>query len=134
MNRADNTGQFFEYMKIFNKNLENGIVPNDSQSFVVEVRKENPNIELDERDNDSDVTIHLNHENPTICIPIVDCYVNFSSHQFLLEKNNIALLNFLHYGCTIISNKEFLFAFFKNSYEREMVSFLKEYIVSKTQS
>nr|CAH7755026.1 unnamed protein product [Callosobruchus chinensis] len=79
---------------------------------------------------DNDQTIHSNHENPLINIPIIDTPVNFGKNQIIISEVNFdpadPIIVNLHKNKQRISVQ-----ISKNNFENDTIQFLKTYIVPK---
>nr|CAH7755991.1 unnamed protein product [Callosobruchus chinensis] len=79
---------------------------------------------------DNDQTIHSNHENPLINIPIIDTPVNFGKNQIIISEVNFdpadPIIVNLHKNKQRISVQ-----ISKNNFENDTIQFLKAYIVPK---
>ncbi|XP_056644813.1 uncharacterized protein LOC130450456, partial [Diorhabda sublineata] len=113
------------YMDKFNKKLSS--TPDDNVSLIVETDNESNNNEND----DEDITVHTNEENPVIGIPISDSAINVGKNQLIFSE-----VNFEPAVPTIMKlyeNKQrIVVQLSKNNFEQDVINFVKEYIVPKT--
>lgn len=125
MNEAGPSGApFFEFMKEFNESLE----PNreNNASIVAEAG------DLDDHRNaeEDDATVHSNHENPIIAVPISDFPVNYGKNQII-----ISLVNFAPADPSVIklhkTKQRILVQFSKNNLEQDIIKFVKEMVAPK---
>lgn len=112
----------FQYMREFNEKMASTSKPQeeDNQSMMVQLDDEEIR-----QNNSDDVTVHSNHEDPIIGIPIIDSPVNIGNNQIIVTEVNydpvtpevIKLFN---------SKQRFLVQISKNNFENDVIKFLKE--------
>ena len=131
-NINETTPPLFDYMQNFNKQLENPIT--DNQSIIVETGSDaeyEPTVETNNDEDDTDVTIHSNQENPIINVPVIEKAVNLYKNQILIKEVD-------HSPRKIRINKLFnskfqrmLVEVTERTFEIEITNFIKEYLAPK---
>lgn len=84
----------------------------------------------DELDDETDQTIHSNIEHPILCIPIVECPVNYGKNQIVISEvdhspADISIIKLYR------TKQRILVQFSKHNFEQEVIKFVKERIVPK---
>jgi Reverse transcriptase (RNA-dependent DNA polymerase). len=114
----------FEYIDEFNETLNPNRQNNES---VVAEAGDLDNQEISEND---DATVHSNHENPIIGVPIVDCPVNFGKNQIIISQ-----VNFAPADPSVIklykTKQRTIVQFSENKFEQDVIKFVKERVVPK---
>lgn len=102
---------------------------NDENELINHPENLNANQNLDNND-DSDQTVHSNISNPIIEIPIVECPVNYGKNQVIISEVNYdpAMPTIIK----LFENKQrFLVQLSKNNTVKDILHFVKTYIVPK---
>lgn len=129
-NETNTSDQFSlaKYVENFNKTLD-PTYNDDKQSIIAEpgdaISKTS-----DDSENDDDVTVHTNEENPILNIPILDTPVNYGRNQIIISN--------VHFNpcepqiIKLFQNRQrIIVQFSENNFEKDVIKFVKEYVVSK---
>lgn len=136
----ENSDGIFDYMKNFNKKLEDlklnketediiEIDDSDNSSVIVQIddSEDSQNLDIDNEEND---TIHSNENNPIFNIPISESPVNCGKNQIIISE-----VDFEPATPSVIrlftDKQRYLVQFSKNNYVKEIIDFIKTYVVPK---
>ena len=135
-NMKETEKPIFDFMKFFNENFDKQLEQekDDNASMIVQPDNEatTQNIVEDHPDYneiDSDITIHSNVENPLIGIPILDRPINHYKNQIFIKDLNYPELKIKIKKCFNQQFQKFIVHVSQNTFEKEIIKFIKEYLV-----
>lgn len=104
----------FKYMEKFN---ENPLQSDNNDSIIVEP------------DDDPDETVHSNHENPIIGIPIIEKPINYYKNQIIVTEVNHPSKDIEIHKLFNNQYQRYIIQISKTHFEEELVKFIKQYLV-----